>query len=265
MPLNDTHLRPLPGDTVFPDAGERETTFQAIREEIEARGEGGHDPGAFALLTATRRALAQLREADDSGDGGHTHAILLFHAWHAWAAAARPRLVTVPAARWAVESETDGEQTREGGPPREGAGFPAAGYVQFPQHLFWTRESEEDRPRPVDGFYWTRLDETLHLLGVVDPAATTGGVEVLPLPGVPMSDRGVWLSETMREEGDDFRSSIPGSELEGLYELRTAGELLKLAASLDHLVRRFPDAAAEAETPDGDPYLRIELGRPASR
>ena len=53
----------------------------------------------------------------------------------------------------------------------------------------------------------------------------------------------------MREEGEDFRSDMPGAELEGLYEIRAAGELLKLLAR----AFRLADPDAEPETAPADP------------
>lgn len=238
MPLHDRFLRRTPFEQIFPDDESRTQTLDAIGREIEERGEGGDDPGAFALLTATRRALAELRDREAEDDGGHTHAILLFHAFHLQRAGLPHFLASVPACRWAVET------TPDGGPARD-AGFPAAAYVQLPQYLFWVRESPEDRPLALDGFFWTRRGGELHLLGVVDVPG--GALRVLPLPGVPWADRETWLQETMREEGEDFRSEIPGAELEGLYEVRTAGELLKLAARLEDLLRHFPDGVVTGE------------------
>lgn len=294
MPLDDTTLRPVPSDQIFPDEDVRLELLNAITGEIRERGEGDGDPGAFALLDATRRALARLRQVEEQADGGHTHALLLFHAWHIGAREGRHFLVSTPVCRWAVEAHR-GDETGEPAGTGEGptgvpagtgeaadpgesddpgdagaaqgagddlsGGLPAACYLQLPHHLFWVRETEDERPRSLDGLFWTRTGETLHLLGVVDPQAVDDGVEVLPLPGVPLADREVWLAESMREEGEDFRSSIPGAELENLYELRTAGELLKLAARIDRYRRLFP-TAVETRPGEGDdprPYERIIL------
>jgi len=241
MALSDEVLRAVPYVEIFPDAAVRDEILGGIAREIAERDQGDDDPGAFALLVATRKALARLRDVDDQSDGGQTHALLLFHTWHLREHEGEHLLASVPVCRWAVEGTTG----TSGKGHDHAQGLPACAYVQLPRHLFWVRESEEDRPRSLDGFFWTRTGETLHLLGVVDPQSTEGGVEVLPLPAVPLADREVWLTESMREDDEDFRSTIPGAELEGMYELRTAGELLKLAARVDRYVARFPAAFEE--------------------
>lgn len=297
MPLHDDFLRRTPYDELFPSPGVRAGTLASIVAEVEERGMGDGDPGAFALLTATRRALADLRHPDEADDGGHTHAIALFHAYHL-ADGGEHLLVSTPVARWAVEA---GREVLDGGrstgagpvpepagegvaePPAPGtpeapapdpAGLPRSAYVQLPQHLFWVRESADERPLSLDGFFWTRVDEALHLLGVVDVQAGETGLRVMPLPGVPFADRELWLTEEMREEGRDFHCTIPGAEIEGLYEVRTAGELLKLAARIDRYLLRFPgatepvegdagEAAGGDEAGDGPPAAPGSAGEPA--
>ena len=256
MPLHDRFLRTAPYERIFPDAESREATLNDIGAEIEERGEGGDDPGAFALLTRTRKALAELRDREAKDDGGHTHAILLFHAYHLHRAGAPHFLATVPAARRAVEGAEGPDQ---GGRTDDtpAPGLPAAAYVQLPRYLFWVRESAEDRPVALDGFFRTEREGIVHLLGVADLPAAEAGLRVIPLPGVPAADAPVWLREPAREAGEDFASDIPGAELEGLYELRTAGEFLKLSAGLDDLAARspgeegHPDDEGDQTTEDG--------------
>lgn len=240
MALDDTRLRTPPYLGIFPDDATRREVLDAIALEVEERGAGDDDPGAFTLLTRTRRALAELREPGGEDDGGHAHGILLFHAFHLRNAGETHFLATVPVCRWAVEGAGAGADSP--------SGFPDAAYVQLPQHLFWVREAPGERPFSLDGFFRTVRGGALFLLGVAGAGAGLPGVRVLPLPPVPVDERDSWMTETMREEGGDFRSEIPGSELEGLYEIRTAGELLKLAARLDLFVARFSGAAA----PDSD-------------
>lgn len=276
MPAHDAYLRQTPYERLLPDPAFAESYFPSIRAEIALHPEAAEDPGAFALLESSRRALAELRDPDQ-GDEGHgtTHALLLFHAFHLHAAGVPHLLVTVPVSRWAVEGEggDPGSEdvvaaTPDAGPEEGEAGLERSTYVQLPQHLFWIRDDDEGQPASFDGFFWTVRGSTLHLLGVAGMQGGAGdGFRVLPLPGVPLADAPVWLREKMRESGDDFRSEIPGAELEGLYELRTTGELLKLAARIDAFVRRFrpstPRATApvapEGPPPGGAPYTRITL------
>ena len=247
MPLHDTTLRTPPFLRIFPDDAARNATLDEIAREVEERGMGDDDPGAFTLLTRTRQALAELREPEEADDGGHTHGVLLFHAYHLRQAGGHHLLASVPVCRWAVEGT--GPDVDAPAASATGGGLPPAAYVQLPQHLFWVREAPEERPLSLDGFFWTVRGEVVHVLGVVDFQPQGGGIRVLPLPGVLLAERDAWLTETMREEGADFRSEIPGSEMEGLYEVRTAGELLKLAARLDRFLSRFPGGTEPLETP----------------
>jgi hypothetical protein len=186
--------------------------------------------------------------------------------------------VTVPVSRWAVEA-TSGAATGEveggvetPGPPEgeaasrpEADALPHASYFQLPQHLFWIREDAADQPVSLDGFFRTLRGGTLHVLAV---AALHGGgsdgFRVLPLPGVPLADAPTWLATAMREEGEDFRSEMPGAELEGLYEIRTAGELLKLVARLDRFVHRFPRGRVAGASAGGTGDGASSAGRPGS-
>jgi hypothetical protein len=280
MPAHDAYLRLTPYERLLPDSAFAESYFPGILAEIGRHPEAAEDPGAFALLESSRRALAELRDPD-RGDEGHgtTHALLLFHAFHLHAAGVPHLLVTVPVSRWAVEGEggdsgADGSVDGRGAPgpgPGRGEGergLAGATYVQLPQHLFWIRDDDEDQPASLDGFFWTVRGATLHLLGVAGMQGGAGaGFRVLPLPGVPLADAPLWLRERMRESGEDFRSEMPGAELEGLYELRTTGELLKLAARIDAFVRRFRPAspaetaplAPQGPPPGAPPYTRITL------
>lgn len=272
MPIHASYLRSTPYESLFPDREARDAVLARIGAEIEQRGEGADDPGAFALLTRTRQALGELRDPTGEDDGGHTHAVLLFHAYHLRAAGALHYLPSVPVCRWAAggserpEAAAAGERS-DGAAGRE-PGLPDAVYVQLPQHLFWVREDPVERPRSLDGFFWTVREGFLHLLGVVDFHPEGTALRVLPVPGAPLRDREVWLTERMREEGEDFASEIPGSELEGLHELRTTGELLKLAAWIDRFVAVHPERASlrdpqgaeappVAPLPSGLPYTRL--------
>lgn len=252
MPIHDQYLRTTPWEHLLPDPDFPDRHFAAIQESLARHPVAEDDPGAFALLESTRRALVEIRDPDEgSEDAGHTHALLLFHAFHLHRQGLPHLLATVPVSRWAVEGEAP-----ETGEPA-GTAFPGSVYVQLPQHLFWIREDAEERPLSLDGFFWTVRGETVHVLGVggvgVGGGAAPGGFRVLPLPGVPVAEAPVWLSETMREEGEDFRSEIPGAELEGLYELRTAGELLKLASRMERFLARFPEGVEEPPSHEGEP------------
>ena len=246
MAIHDDYLRRTPLERLFPDEEFATTHLEAIATEMESRGTDPGDPGAFTMLDATGAAVDALRRAEDGAEQRHQLAIALFHAFHARRSGQRHLLVRTPVARWAVEVATTG-----GLPERDSTVGPAATYVQLPQHLFWVREEEGDAPTSLDGWFWTEADDRVVVMGVTGVHGPSGGFSVLPLPPLPRGDAEAWTSTAMREEGEDFRSSMPGAELEGLYELRTAGELLKLATR----IARFAASAAGARVtgPSGSP------------
>ena len=88
------------------------------------------------------------------------------------------------------------------------------------------------------------------------------GLSVVALSDLPLSEACDWSGLPAREEGGDFSSSIPGSELEGLYELCSAGEALKLAARV--LWRLECGTGARAESVRRSPVVTV-LGRAISR
>jgi hypothetical protein len=201
------------------------------------------------MLTAAVRALEELKVPGDADDEALTRlAALLFHAFHHERARCPLLLVRTPVVRYLVETSGDGVDA-------PGPGLVASAYVQLPQHLVWTRAEDGSRPRSLDGFFWTVPgDGTVHLLAVAGLNEERAGFTVVPLPGVPLADAPVWADADMRPEaGPDFSTDMPGSELEGLYEVRTAGELLKLGARLDRYLSRFPDTARAVEPEGGSP------------
>ena len=106
-----------------------------------------------------------------------------------------------------------------------------AGYAQLPQHLVWVRSDEDSPPESLDGFFWVRSsDEHLGLLLALGMRGERPGLSVVSLGELPLAEASEWSRLPARDGGGDFSSSIPGSDLEGLYELRSGGEALKLAA-----------------------------------
>jgi hypothetical protein len=154
-----------------------------------------------------------------------------------------------------------------------GRGAPAppgpAGYVQLPRHLFWAQAVREAAPEPVDGFFWTvSTGEVLHLLVVAGVRDGRAGLSVVPVAEAPLADASGWLDAAAREEGTDFATTLPGGELQGLYSLTAAGEVLKLAARLFAHISATPGAElAGAPGPEGASpapsrlaYRRVTLG-----
>ncbi len=257
MPIHDSYLRRTPLERLLPDPGFPDRHFSAIEAEAAERKISLGDTGAFTMLEATGTAVAELRPQDADAESTHTHAILLFHAFHALRSGSKHVLASAGACRWAVETEpTLPEGEVEDGPFRgamEEADAPDSLYWQLPQHLFWVRADETDPPASLDGFFRTRVGDTIHVLGVTNVLGERAGFEVLPVPPAPAADLPDWATLDAREDGSDFHSTIPGAELESLYELRTIGELLKLLARLEQLAARDPGAVAPLDpSTDGD-------------
>ena len=134
-------------------------------------------------------------------------------------------LLETPVVRTLVETEP-----WEGEVDGDAPDLPASSYLQLPQHLVWARTGDGG-PGSVDGFFRTVVGESrMHLLPVVGLLEGRPGFTVLPLPGLPLTDAPTWATAEMRHDGEDFASEMPGSELERLYEVQTAGEVLKLVA-----------------------------------
>ena len=51
----------------------------------------------------------------------------------------------------------------------------------------------------------------------------------------------------VRDSGEDFSSNLPGSELEGLYSIEAAGELVKLVGRFLWYLDSFPGRVTRGE------------------
>ncbi len=143
--------------------------------------------------------------------------------------------------------------------------LPASGavYVQLPQHLFWVGGEPETPPESLDGFFVTWHGGLLTVLAVAGVRPDRAGLSTLPIPSVSVEELPSIATETMREEGEDFSSTIPGGDLDGLYGIQSAGELLKLVARLLPGMLDASDGevetAPESSAPEGSnlPFRRI--------
>lgn len=275
MPAHDDYARLTPFELAFPDRGFVEERFPRIREEgeAEAGGEALQDPGRFLSLVSVSEALAELRPPGEASERIHRYGVLLYHGFHFWAAGRPLYLLDVHGARYLVESRgpsgATGEERGDGGPagPRPPV---AAGYLQLPRYLFWTRPTEEDTPEPVDGIFWSAPDgERLALLVACGLREDRPGLSAVPLPPVPLADAPEWLEAPVRPGGEEFESTLPGGELERLYSFETAGEVLKLVARFFRHVASAPEAVTEEPPPEtgaggprptGLPWRRVGLG-----
>jgi hypothetical protein len=224
MAVHDAYARLTPYELSFPDLGFARAHFAAIRGEAEAREVDLRDPSAFVMLASTGQALREIRGPDDDPALIRQYGYLLYHSYHFCAAGEPLYLATAAALRPLLDAEPD---TAGWQPDLE----PAAAYVQLPQHLVWVRADEAMPPESLDGFFWARSgEERFALLFALGMRGDRPGLSVVPVPDLPIEETGAWARMEMREGGGDFSSSLPGAELERLYELRSTGEALKLAA-----------------------------------
>ncbi|HKK93844.1 MAG TPA: hypothetical protein VJ925_10435 [Longimicrobiales bacterium] len=243
MPIHDAYLRRTPFERLLPDPDFPSRHFDAIEAEAEERGLGLADPGAFAMLEATGAAVEELRKPGADASATHTHAILLFHAFHLQRSGAAHGLVSTGAARWVVEAAMDAAPHGSDEVGRDRLTEERARYWQLPQHLFWVRVDDQAAPTSLDGIFRTVTGDRVHVLGVMNVFDGAPGFDILPVPPAPLSDLPGWATIEGRIDDDssgDFESSMPGADLEALYEIRTVGELLKLLSRIERL------AAAEA-------------------
>ncbi len=228
MPPHDAFARFTPYELSFPDLSQARAHFDAIRSEADARKVEVRDPSAFVMLAATGQALREIRSAEDDPALIRQYGLLLFHSFHFCEEGEALYLVEAGTLRDLLDKDPD----TSGWTPSFGetAGH-AAGYVQLPQHLVWVRSEDGAPPESLDGFFWVRsgADHCGFLLAL-GMRGERPGFSVVDFSDLPLNEACDWSSLQAREEGGDFSSSIPGSELEGLYELRSVGEVLKLAS-----------------------------------
>lgn len=253
MAIHDDYARITPYELAFPDAGEAATVLDRIDREAE-QGGGGEDLHSFMLLGSVGGFLRDLRPPEAHGEGMHQYASLAWHLWR-FHRAGRPfwRLGT-HATRFLVD----------GSPADREPSLPAeSGYLQLPRHLFWVQPSPDVPAEPVDGLFWHRsAREVLHVLMAMGMREDRAGLGVAPVADAPWSDASRWLDASVRPDGDDFATTLPGGELEGLYSFRTAGEALKLLARAFVYLDAFPEAVSE---PSVEPSDAAEGGPPPSR
>lgn len=275
MSLHDRYARVTPVEIALPDAEARADLFRRIAEEA---GGGGADPAdlaTFMQLDTVGAALRALRAPEVGGEAIHRYAVLLHQAFLFERAGSAVLLPVTGVVRYLV----DGAPRVEGGlvPPAD------AGYVQLPQHLVWVGgagagseapDPDDGRraghPESVDGMFWSLGPAgTLHLLLALGVRGDRAGLSVVPVAEAPWADAAGWLDASVRPGGDDFVTTLPGAEFDGLYSFQAAGEPLKLFARLCAYLAAFPDAVRREEprdAPDGDgpspsvyPYRRITL------
>jgi hypothetical protein len=259
MALHDAYLRRTPVELAFPD---RDAAAEFVAEVVTEARDAGVDAGlrqAFFALPAVSRALGRLRPGEPRPEATYDYAMLLYHAFHFQHAGAYTLLVGEETARALVDGRAGD------GPPVAPA---PAGYAQLPRNLFWIRAAPGETPEAVDGLFWTLAEEGwVHVLLAVGIRPDRPGLAVVPVPEAPWAEAPSWVAAPMRSDALDFATTLPGGELEALYSLETAGEVLKLVARLFAHLHANPDALAVGAPPAGAggpppsvlPYKRIEL------
>ncbi len=244
----ETSERQDPYDLVFGAEAMDDRLFPPIAEEAEARAVPLDDPDRFLFLSSVGRLLQAIAgarpyegaEGEAPGEGAgaapgddeerealRQYGRLLFHAFHFWRAH-KPR--------YEVDEEKVrrlvGEVTAVGRwsltPPS------ASGYLRLPRHLVWAAPAASLRPEPADGFFWTYVDPEdeparLHVLLALGVRPDRAGFSVVPATGV-LDDESHWAGLDARPGGVDFEATMPGGELDELYSIESAAELLKLTS-----------------------------------
>lgn len=231
-------------ELAFPDAGSAAEWCQDVADEVRARGVDDADPSAFVMLMAVGRAVRELG-APGAEAGVREHGALLYHLYH-WHQAGNPLyLVDSGAARLLAESSPWEDRLPD--PPRR------SGYVQLPQHLFWARGEDASPAESVDGLFWTASGDGVSFLTVMGIRPDRPGFSVVPIGPVPLEEAAGWSGRQVREDGPDFRSDMPGADLDRLYELRAAGEALKLGMRALQYVASPPEGALVSKRPPPSP------------
>jgi hypothetical protein len=248
MALHDAYARRTPYELSLPSLQFGEERFARVAEEAEAQGFPGHltDIRSFSLLAEVGAILREIRTPDDPPELIQQYGMLMFHAFHFWQNGFPLFLVSLDAARRAVEA--DGVESLE---------LPSSGsaYLQLPQHLFWVGEEGEDSaaaPESLDGIFVTWTGGNLIAMVVAGVSSQRSGVIAMPLPPVRISDLSDIVGEIAREGTDDFSTSLPGAEIDGLYGVDSAGEALKLVARLLPGLASA-EAAVSTDRTDGSP------------
>jgi hypothetical protein len=153
----------------------------------------------------------------------------------------------------------------EGAPDAHPSVPERAGYLQLPQHLFWTG-GESGPPESIDGMFWSvSSDDHLHVMPITGLRPDRAGFGMLAVPAAPLGHVPGWLCTAMRDGSADYSSTMPGAAIDGLYAIETAGEMLKLLARFFARVsesrgsREAPTAAegARGPAPSSMPYVRV--------
>ena len=257
MSLHDAYARTTPFEIAFPDRERLEALAASSAEEAARRGVDPSALDAFVGLASVGAYLGELHGNGEPRVALLDYGALVFHAVRFLEAGCPVFLLEAAAARSLVAAAPDGRPA----PPTP------AGYVQLPQHLFWTGGTEGGAPESLDGVFWAATGKgRLHVLAVAGVRPDRPGFATLTLPDAPLAHAERWMDVDVREVGEDYASSLPGAALDQLFAIEAAGEVLKLlarffahaAATGAALEKRPPaDPAAGGPRPSALPYTRV--------
>lgn len=261
MSLHDEYARMTPFEIAFPEEAALEELVEDVREEAAGRRVDPSSPGIFLTLGSVTDFVRRLQGPDASEGTMVQYGALVFHAVH-FMRAGRPLYLAETAVTRRLVDAAPAAVPR---PPS------TAGYLQLPQHLFWMHGSKEGAPESVDGLFWVASEAgALHVLPISGVLPERAGFRALPLPEAPLADAADWLEADMRSGAADYQSELPGHDLDRLYSVETAGEVLKLLARFFAYMECTPAAVAAASVapgpgPGGGPrpselaYSRVRL------
>ena len=242
MSLHDAYARITPYELAFPEPDAVDRLIADIAEEARGRGADPAQPHEFITMGAVGAFIRDLQGSDAPPEAIHQYGALVFHAVHFREAGCPVYVLGAHAARYLVGGAPSGATV----PPKP------SGYLQLPQHLFWTAGAEGSPPESIDGLFWT-LSSTgmLHILLATGLRPDRPGFGTVPVPEAPVSDASSWMGIEVRAAGGDFSSTMPGGELDGLCTVESSGEILKLLARFFAYVTAVPSALVRCEPATG--------------
>ena len=243
MSLHDAYARLTPFELAFPDFDAVDQLIADITEEASGRGSDPANPSVFITMGSVGQFIARLQEPDAPPESIHQYGALVYHAAFFRDEGCPVYVLDAATARYLVEGSPSGEAT----PPT------SSGYLQLPQHLFWVAGGPDEAPESIDGFFWTASRSgTLYVLAATGVMPGRPGFGTIPVPEAPIAEAGAWLNADARGEGTDFSSALPGADIDGLYAVEAAGEVLKLLARFFAYLDSAPGAAVPGEGPAQD-------------
>jgi hypothetical protein len=221
--------RSAPYDLVFGVESIDDKLFPPIVEEAGARGVPLDDPDRFLFLTSVGRLLQAVAGESETtaGESMKQHGRLLFHAVHFWREGKHVAQLAEDRLRTLLEGGVDvGDWALATPAP--------AGYHCLPRNRVWASPGPGLTPEPADGFFWVDRPDGLAVLLVLGVRPDRPGFSVVSAQGEAVGEGGGagghWARVVARPGGQDFASTIPGGELDGLHSVETPLELLKLAS-----------------------------------